>query len=160
MARKPSAEDRAASDQRWSRLNAQVHENAGKRNWGLVRNAYHGMAKQLAEEDRHREAVKFYLVVLLFDASGPNNLNGGVEHILDAATIKELKAYDFNGECSEMLPGITGPLLKQASRAGMSVADIEELYRTEAARFHAPIMLLSVDETWAKIGAALTACPS
>lgn len=147
--------DRVAADQRWSHLNAQVHENAGKRNWGLVRNAYHGMAKQMADEDRHRDAVKFYLVVLLYDASGPNNLNGGVEHVLDAETIKQLNAYDFNGNHSEMLPGITGPLLKQAAKAGMSLADIEELYRTQASRFHMSIMLLGVEETWTKIKSAL-----
>lgn len=154
MARKP-IKDQATRDQEWSRLNAQVHENAGKRNWGLVRNAYHGMAKQMVDEDRPRDAVMFYLVVLLYDASGPNNLNGGVEHILDTETIKQLKAYDFNGECSEMLPGITGPLLKQAAKAGMSLADIEALYRSKVTGFHMPIMLLNVEEAWTKIADAL-----
>lgn len=151
MAKKLTSEDRAANDRKWSELNAKLIEYSSQRLWGLVRNVHCDMAKLLTREDRHRDAVMHYLVVLLFDASGPENKPGGA----DDRILREIGWRDFSGQFSEMLPGITGRLMQQAEKAAMSKADIEELYRTKAARFHMPIMLLGVDETWTKIAAAL-----
>lgn len=142
------------SDIQWSVWHEELDYLSQSRKWGLVRNKRLQMAQFLAKEKRPRDAVLHYLVVLIFDASGPNNMPDDLDRY-DDELIREYKVYDFNGQNSEILPGVAGRLLTQAEKAGMSLADIEELYRTQASRFHMPIMLLSVDETWAKISAAL-----
>ncbi|HPF22209.1 MAG TPA: hypothetical protein PK417_01950 [Hyphomonas sp.] len=140
------------NDQKWGELNRELEQSAVARKWGFVRNCYLGMAQVLEKEKNHRQAVLQYLIVSLYDANGPHNWPGGDPISPEMAA--EFGIVDFDGK-NEVLPGITGRLLNQADKAGMSIEDIKELYFLEAPRFHLAIMPHSVEECWERIAAAL-----
>lgn len=106
------------NDVKWSLLNNELLLNAQNGNWGFYRNTKFAMAKILAKEERHKDALLMYLEVYYLDLNGPNNTGG----------LKYYKMSPFSTDLAVLAPGVVKLVIKLIKLLNLDELEVKKLF--------------------------------
>lgn len=75
----------------WHILNQRLLDYEVQKQYGLLRNTYFEMGVLVEKEARNKQALSYYIITLLYDVSGLNNLNLIINYLNGLFTKKDLK---------------------------------------------------------------------